>query len=47
MDLDISFNEDPIMESVEDYIADEYLQSVIEMSLEDILDEYIATIETF
>lgn len=45
MDLDISFNENPIVESLEDYIADDYLQSVIEMSIVDILDEYIATIE--
>ena len=45
MDLDISFDENPIIESLEEYIADEYIQSMLEISLEDALDKYITTIE--
>lgn len=46
MDLDITtINEDPSMEYLEDLLAEEYEQSLFEMSMIDVLDEYIATID--
>lgn len=46
MELDITtINEDPLMEYLEDFITEEYEQSMLEMSLADILDEYISTVD--
>lgn len=45
MDLDITFNEDPVLEAIEDFLVEDYTQTLLEMFMDDILDDYIATID--